>query len=193
MGYSLVEDNEGLVLTSKKEGTAVMIYQQVILLMCLIILACLGYLTFSGYSVQNYENNIKEGVMEDLITDLLKTDQNKETFMIRKSRSYGTNIAGQRKQIEDAERNLMRPSVVRRDQELVLKENFNALEKIIPAPMAVALLAQIVNIAASSPRDFELDCPPEACKHLFFLKNWYIRHTFPISNNCMQATRSQLK
>ena len=83
--------------------------------------------------------------------------------------------------INNAENSLMMPNRTRQDQELFHKNKFSALEKvnkisicfvsflflqILPAPMAVALLAQIVLVSASYKRDFSLECPQDGCKHL---------------------------
>merc|ERR550532_189053 len=54
---------------------------------------------------------------------------------------------------------------LRKDQELYLHEQFNAIEKILPAPLAINLLSQIVLIAADGP-DFAVTCPTGGCKHL---------------------------
>jgi len=48
---------------------------------------------------------------------------------------------------------------------LYLHEQFNAIEKILPAPLAINLLSQIVLIAADGP-DFSVICPTGGCKHL---------------------------
>merc|ERR1712038_1259835 len=49
---------------------------------------------------------------------------------------------------------------LRKDQEMNLQQQFNAIEKILPAPLAINLLSQIVLIAAV-PRDFEVICPSQ--------------------------------
>jgi len=48
---------------------------------------------------------------------------------------------------------------------MYLQEQFNAIEKILPAPLAINLLSQIVLIAADGP-DFDVICPTGGCKHL---------------------------
>merc|ERR550532_1587268 len=54
---------------------------------------------------------------------------------------------------------------LRKDEELKLQKQFNAIEKILPAPLAISLLSQIVLIAADGP-DFAVTCPTGGCKHL---------------------------
>ena len=58
-----------------------MLYQRVILFIVLVIVGWLGYLTYSGYqgSVQEYDQDIQQRLMEELIIDLLKADQSGNT------------------------------------------------------------------------------------------------------------------
>jgi len=67
--------------------------------------------------------------------------------------------------ISTANQQAMSYRKLRKDQELYLHEQFNAIEKILPAPLAINLLSQIVLIAADGP-DFAVTCPTGGCKHL---------------------------
>merc|ERR1719206_657799 len=105
--------------------------------------------------------------------DLLRIDQSKNNSLTHKrnKRDLDTQISVRNKnhnvdfrvKIKDAEKSLMWPSKTRQDQELFHKNKFSALEKIVPAPMAVALLSQIVLVSASYKRDFSLECPKDGC------------------------------
>lgn len=53
----------------------------------------------------------------------------------------------------------------RKDQEIYSQKQFDAIRKILPAPLAINLLSQIILIAAVYP-DFEVICPSGGCKHL---------------------------
>merc|ERR1712038_641363 len=55
---------------------------------------------------------------------------------------------------------------LREEEELHLQEDFNAIDKILPAPLAINLLSQIILIAADSKTDFEPVCGNQDCKHL---------------------------
>jgi len=60
----------------------------------------------------------------------------------------------------------MVPSKHREDQQIFQHDDFNALEKITPAPLAVALLAEIVLVSAQYGTDFSLECPTSGCKYI---------------------------
>ena len=50
MGYSKVSDTEGQIprIMKRKEKRVMMMYQKVILLICIVILGFLGYMTYNG-------------------------------------------------------------------------------------------------------------------------------------------------
>eukprot|EP00091_Calanus_sinicus_P011659 TRINITY_DN26302_c0_g1_i1.p1 TRINITY_DN26302_c0_g1~~TRINITY_DN26302_c0_g1_i1.p1 ORF type:complete len:296 (+),score=58.12 TRINITY_DN26302_c0_g1_i1:357-1244(+) len=75
-------------------------------------------------------------------------------------------VGGTQHDVERVQKKVFSASNNRKDQELFQREDFNALEKIINAPYAVALIAQIVLVAAQYKNDFALECPKTGCKHM---------------------------
>jgi len=61
-------------------------------------------------------------------------------------------------EIRDIDKQAMTYGKLRKDQELALLKDFNAIEKLLPAPLAINLLSQIVLIAAVAP-DFSIVTP----------------------------------
>jgi len=75
-------------------------------------------------------------------------------------------------EVANTEKGLMMPGSNRKDQQLFQNEDFNALEKITPAPLAVALLAQIVLVSAQYKTDFGLECPRTGCKYMEYPRSF---------------------
>ena len=109
-------DTEGQIarITESKEKRAMMMYQKVILFICIVILGFLGFMAYSGISntvsairflnfkcsgstgnsiVQDYDQDIQQRLLEDLMLDLLRMDQSKnnslthEVFYLIKTKS----------------------------------------------------------------------------------------------------------
>merc|ERR1719233_2322055 len=82
--YELVSDHEGLIqrITERKEKRTMMMFQKVILSICLFILGLIAYLLFSGYYgiiAREHDQEIQKILNEELIVDLLRGYQSRNT------------------------------------------------------------------------------------------------------------------
>lgn len=75
-------------------------------------------------------------------------------------------------EVANTEKGLMMPTNYRKDQQLFQHDDFNALEKITPAPLAIALLAQIVLVSSQYKTDFGLECPRTGCKYMEYPRSF---------------------
>jgi len=95
-GYTLVMDNENCSgnLYQKKEKVDTKHQHYLILLVCLIILGLLCYITFAdkASAKEHFDQEVKEKLMEELLKDLLNTDNNEKsvTNIERFGRSHGS-------------------------------------------------------------------------------------------------------
>merc|ERR1719495_2427498 len=122
-------DTEGQIarITESKEKRAMMMYQKVILFICILILGFLGFMAYSGSTgnsiVQDYDQDIQQRLLEDLMLDLLRMDQSKNNSLTheRNKRDLDTQISIRNNdqnvdisvKIKDTEKALMLPSKAR--------------------------------------------------------------------------------
>jgi len=92
-------------------------------------------------------------------TDMNNTGLVLYGFSPREKRSASIN------EIRDANHQATNWKNLKKDQELYLQQQFNAIEKVLPAPLAINLLSQIVLISAVY-TDFPVICPTGGCQHL---------------------------
>merc|ERR1711942_126698 len=112
--YKLVSDHEALIqrISERKDKRTRMIFQKVIICICLIILGLLAYLTYSGHHGINaqdsnqHDQDIQKILNEELIVDLLKGyhSRNNNPSFERKERDLNTVTQGPH-QNQDAEEN----------------------------------------------------------------------------------------
>merc|ERR1712110_861004 len=94
-------------------------------------------------------------------TDMNNTD----TGLVLYSSSPRDKRSASINEIRDANNQATNWKNLKEDRQLYLQKQFNAIEKILPAPLAINLLSQIVLISAVY-TDFEVICPIGGCQHL---------------------------
>jgi len=182
MAYNLVDSEDSLSMKkiqNKEPNRGFLVLQRIILITCFLILGFVITLTNLSINTEDNEKpdaDTEDKLIKEMILDLLLHDQeaNMSSLYERESRSVDVQVRTQSNnqlvaistRLVNVEKSLMMPKKARSDKEMFFKNQFDALEKIAPAPLAISLLSQIVLIAAEYKHDFSLRCNKNSCSNL---------------------------